>query len=37
MSFASKCRELENIILGEVTRPKGHKYIHSMYTLISGY
>jgi hypothetical protein len=33
--FAGKCMELENIILSEVTQTP--KYIHGMYSLISGY
>ena len=35
LSFAGKWMELENIILSEVTQTQ--KYMHGMYSLISGY
>ena len=35
LSFADKWMELENIILSEVTQTQ--KYMHGMYSLISGY
>jgi hypothetical protein len=35
MNFAGKWKELENIVLSEVTQRQ--KYIHGMYSLISGY
>jgi hypothetical protein len=35
LSFAGKWKELENIILSEVTQTQ--KYMHGMYSLISGY
>jgi hypothetical protein len=35
LSFSGKWIELENIILSEVTQTQ--KYIHDMYSLISGY
>ena len=35
LSFAGKRMELENIILNEVTQTQ--KYMHGMYSLISGY
>jgi hypothetical protein len=35
MKFTAKWKELENIILSEVTQPQRNK--HGMYSLISGY